>query len=160
MRVLAAVVLSVIGSVVSFLAVLGVLDQPDTPAVRGGSPTGAVAGLTSPAPISELGVARAASAARFAAPAILGETRIASPTPPTLVRSAHVPPIVRRKPVEPAASIEEILAQPAPKERAVAAAKPVRAKVPGSEEGATWTRSALGGPKSAPDRKAKPGPTP
>lgn len=153
MRILAAIVLSVTGAVTAFLGVLTALDDHPSGVA---SPDLALRLQAFAAPdlaasqahIAVIG-AQPPSVARFAAPAMLAESRWALPESAAPVRAAFVPPLPRRKPVDPADPAAVAIAEPKSTAPAIADAGPVRAKVPptASQPIDTSTRSALGGPR-------------
>lgn len=166
MRILAAMVLSVTGSVTAFLAVLLALDDPRpaaTAPLTAAIEPGRIAGFSSPdlaGADAAVGEARSlpASVARFAAPPVLAETHLSlhavpAPNLAAPVRAAQVAPIVRRKPVganeNPAAPVTET-------KPLIADAKAAAARKPAGKPLNVTTRSALGGPRLAVEKSAKP----
>lgn len=172
MRIVAAMVLSITGAVTAFLAVLTALDDhrpvakaPERVAQAQAAPEHtdrvvafAVPGLaasqahlsTAPQPVSRV--------ARFAASPMLAESRLVVPETSPPVRAAFVPPLPRRKPVEPVLAADATPTASTPAAPVVADAKPVRAKAPASAGPPldTSTRSALGGPRPAAVKAPKP----
>ena len=153
MRILAAMILSITGAVTAFLAVLTALDAPRSVAAAPELSDRLLAFAAPDLAASQAHLAVIAppspSVARFAAPPVLAESRLQAPESATPVRAAFVPPLPRRKPVDPARAADVATAESEPAAAVIAEAKPVRAKAPASaaQPMDISTRSTLGGPR-------------
>ena len=167
MRILAAMVISITGAATAFLAVLAALDDPrpavaSTPVLSDRLLAFAAPDLAGSQAHLALVNQPPSTVGRYAAPPMLAESRLELPETAKPVRAAFVPPLPRRKPIDPALPADVAAAPPKSATSAVAEAKPVRAKAPvppSVASGApidTSTRSALGGPRPGTSKSPKP----